>query len=97
MNSLKINKIIRIIEIFDEMSQDLKIGKLTEIDKDVLLNIYKNYDKKQMNVNIKEINFLNFKGKQISKSTLYKSLKSLSNKNIITHLGSSRSCIYKLH
>jgi len=97
MNSLKINKIIRMLEIFDEMSQDLKIGKLSEIDKDVLLNIHKNYNKKEMNVNIKTINFLNFKGKPISKSTLYKSLKSLSDKNIITHLGTSRSCIYKLH
>ena len=38
MGSLKINKIIEMIEIFNEMSQDLKIGKLSEIDKDVLLN-----------------------------------------------------------
>ena len=97
MYSLKINKIIRMLEIFDEMSQDLKIGKLTDVDKDVLSNIYKQHDKKQMIVNIKKINFLNFEGKPISKSTLYKSLKSLSDKNIITHLGTSRSCIYKLH
>ena len=41
MSSLKTTKIIRMIEIFDEMSQDLKIGKLTDIDKDVLSNIYK--------------------------------------------------------
>ena len=97
MSSLKATKIVRMIEIFDEMSQDLKIGKLTDIDKDVLLNIYQQHDKKQMIVNIKKINFLNFEGKPISKSTLYKSLKSLSDKNIITHLGTSRSCIYKLH
>lgn len=97
MSSLKTTKIIRMIEIFDEMSQDLKIGKLTDIDKDVLLNIYQQHDKKQMIVNIKKINFLNFEGNPISKSTLYKSLKTLSNKNIISHLGTSRSCIYKLH
>ena len=97
MSSLKTSKIIRMIEIFDEMSQDLKIGKLTDVDKDVLSNIYKQHDKKQMIVNIKKINFLNFEGKPISKSTLYKSLKTLSNKNIIGHLGTARSCIYKLH
>ena len=97
MNSLKINKIIRMIEIFDEMSQDLNIGKLSQIDKDVLINIHNNYNKTEMNVNIRSIKFINFNGKPISKSTLYKSLKSLSNKNIITHLGTSRSCIYKLN
>ena len=50
-----------------------------------------------MIVNIKKIIFLNFEGKPISKSTLYKSLKTLSNKNILSHLGTARSCIYKLH
>ena len=97
MNSLKINKIIRMIEIFDEMSQDLNIGKLSQIDKDVLINIHNNYNKTEMNVNIRSINFINFNGKPISKSTLYKSLKNLSKKNIITHLGTARSCIYKLN
>ena len=85
------------IEIFNEMSQDLKIGKLSEIDKDVLLNIHENYDKQERSVNIKKIKFVDFKGKPISKSTLYKSLKKLSDKKIITHLGTSRSSVYKLH
>lgn len=97
MSSLKINKIIEIIEIFNDMSQDLKIGKLSEIDKDVLLNIHKNYDKQDRSVNIKKIKFLDFKGKPISKSTLYKSLKKLSDKKIITHFGKTRSCVYKLN
>lgn len=97
MSSLKINKIIEIIEIFNEMSQDLKIGKLSEIDKDVLLNIHKNYDKQDRSVNIKNIKFFDFKGKPISKSTLYKSLKKLSDKEIITHFGTTRSCVYKLN
>ena len=79
------------------MSQDLNIGKLSEIDKDVLMNLHENYNKKKMQVNIRKINFKNVHGKPISKSTLYKSLKALCQKNIISHLGSSRSCVYKLN
>ena len=95
MKSLKIDKIIEIIKILDEMSHDLKIGRLSGVDKDVLTNLYSYYDKTNNNVNIKNIEFIDFEGKAISKSTLYKSLKSLCKKGIISHLGSSRSCVYK--
>ena len=97
MKSLKIDKIIKIIKILDEMSQDLKIGRLSGVDKDVLTNLYSNYDKANNRINIKNLKFIDFEGKVISKSTLYKSLKSLCEKKIISHLGSSRSCIYKFN
>lgn len=97
MKSLKINKIIEIIKILDEMSHDLKIGRLSGVDKDVLTNLYSYYDKTYNYVNIKNIEFIDFEGKAISKSTLYKSLKSLCKKKIISHLGSSRSCVYKFN
>ena len=97
MKSLKIDKIIEIIKILDEMSHDLKIGRLSGVDKDVLTNLYSYYDKTNNNVNIKNIEFIDFEGKVISKSTLYKSLKSLCKKKIISHLGSSRSCVYKFN
>ena len=97
MKSLKIDKIIKIIKILDEMSQDLKIGRLSGVDKDVLTNLHTYYDKNNNNINIKNIKFVDFEGKVISKSTLYKSLKSLCKKKIISHLGSSRSCIYKFN
>ena len=97
MKSLKIDKIIEIIKILDEMSHDLKIGRLSGVDKDVLTNLYSYYDKTNNNVNIKNLEFIDFEGKVISKSTLYKSLKSLCKKEIIYHLGSSRSCVYKFN
>ena len=97
MKSLKIDKIIEIIKILDEMSQDLKIGRLSGVDKDVLTNLYSNYDKANNRINIKNLKFIDFEGKIISKSTLYKSLKFLCEKKTISHLGSSRSCIYKFN
>ena len=52
---------------------------------------------KNLEVNIKYINFVDFKGKPIAKSTLYKVLKTLCDKDLITHLGTERSSTYKLN
>jgi len=94
----KINKLAKLIDIFDEMSKDLNFGRLSNSEKDVLLNISKQYSlKKQQEINIKEINFVDYEGKPIAKSTLYKVLKSLCDKNLISHLGSERSSKYKLN
>ena len=94
----KIDKLGKLIEIFDQMSKDLKFGRLSNSEKDVLLNISKQYSlKKQQEINIKEINFVDYEGKQIAKSTLYKVLKTLCDKNLISHLGSERSSRYKLN
>jgi hypothetical protein len=94
----KINKLAKLIDIFDEMSKDLNFGRLSNSEKDVLLNISRQYSlKKQQEINIKEINFVDYEGKPIAKSTLYKVLKSLCNKNLISHLGSLRSSRYKLN
>ena len=94
----KIDKLGKLIEIFDQMSKDLNFGRLSNSEKDVLLNISKQYSlKKQQEINIKEINFVDYEGKQIAKSTLYKVLKTLCDKNLISHLGSERSSRYKLN
>ena len=94
----KIDKLGKLIEIFDQMSKDLNFGRLSNSEKDVLLNISKQYSlKKQQEINIKEINFVDYEGKPIAKSTLYKVLKSLCDKNLISHLGSLRSSRYKLN
>ena len=94
----KINKLAKLIDIFDEMSKDLNFGRLSNSEKDVLLNISRQYSlKKQQEINIKEINFVDYEGKPIAKSTLYKVLKSLCDKNLISHLGSMRSSRYKLN
>ena len=94
----KVNKLGNLIEIFDEMSKDLNFGRLSNSEKDVLLNISRQYSlKKQQEINIKEINFVDYDGKPIAKSTLYKVLKSLCDKNLISHLGSLRSSRYKLN
>ena len=94
----KVNKLGNLIEIFDEMSKDLNFGRLSNSEKDVLLNISRQYSlKKQQEINIKEINFVDYEGKPIAKSTLYKVLKSLCDKNLISHLGSLRSSRYKLN
>ena len=94
----KIDKLGKLIEIFDEMSKDLNFGRLSNSEKDVLLNISKQYSlKKQPEINIKEINFVDFDGKPIAKSTLYKVLKNLCDKKLISHLGSERSSRYKLN
>jgi predicted transcriptional regulator len=94
----KIDKLGKLIEIFDQMSKDLNFGRLSNSEKDVLLNISKQYSlKKQQEINIKEINFVDYAGKPIAKSTLYKVLKNLCDKNLISHLGSERSSTYKLN
>ena len=94
----KIDKLGKLIGIFDEMSKDLNFGRLSNSEKDVLLNISRQYSlKKQSVINIKEINFVDFDGKPIAKSTLYKVLKNLCDKNLISHLGSERSSRYKLN
>ena len=94
----KIDKLGKLIEIFDEMSKDLNFGRLSNSEKDVLLNISRQYSlKKQQEINIKEINFVDYEGKPIAKSTLYKVLKSLCDKDLISHLGSERSSRYKLN
>ena len=91
----KFDKFIKFIEIFDQMSKDLNIGRLTNQEKDILLSLHKitNYNNK---IDIRSIQFLSYEGKVIPKSTLYKTLKSLCDKNIIKHLGSQRSSIYEL-
>lgn len=94
----KIDKLGKLIEIFDKMSKDLNFGRLTNSEKDVLLNISRQYSLKKLPViNIKEINFVDYEGKPIAKSTLYKVLKNLCDKNLISHLGSVRSSRYKLN
>ena len=94
----KVDKLGELIRIFDEMSKDLNFGRLSNSEKDVLLNISRQYSlKKQSVINIKEINFVDYDGKPIAKSTLYKVLKNLCDKNLISHLGSERSSRYKLN
>ena len=94
----KIDKLGKLIEIFDQMSKDLNFGRLSNSEKDVLLNISRQYSlKKQSEINIKDIDFIDYEGKPIAKSTLYKVLKTLCDKNLISHLGSERSSRYKLN
>tara|TARA_B110000881_G_C18197300_1_gene327769 strand:- start:236 stop:526 length:291 start_codon:yes stop_codon:yes gene_type:complete len=88
-------KFIQFIEIFDQMSKDLDIGRLTNHEKDTLLSLYRS-SKDEKNIDIRSINFISYNGTAIPRSTLYKALKSLCDKNIIKRLGSQRSSIYKL-
>ena len=98
MSETKINKLAKLIEIFDEMSTDLNLGRLSNSEKDVLLNLAKQYSKNNNSeINIKDINFIDYQGNQIAKSTLYKVLKTLCDKELISYLGSERSSIYKLN
>ena len=97
MSDIKTSKLVKLIEIFDQMSKDLDIGRLSNYEKDVLLNLYKKTDNKKIKVNIKSIKFIDYNGDNISKSTLYKALKNLRDKNLITHLGTERSSIYELN
>ena len=88
----------KLIEIFDEMSKDLNLGRLSNSETNVLLSISKRYSAINCkNINIKDINFVDYNGNPIAKSTLYKVLKNLCNKNLITRLGSERSSLYKLN
>ena len=92
------DKLGKLIEIFDEMSRDLNLGRLSNSETDVLLSISKKYSTiNSKNINIKDIEFIDYYGKPIAKSTLYKVLKSLCDKNLISHLGSERSSLYKLN
>jgi hypothetical protein len=97
MSYINVSEFVKLIQIFDQMSNDLKIGRLSNYEKDVLINLYKKTDNKNIEINIKNINFLDFNGNTIPKSTLYKALKGLSDKNLILHLGTERSSIYKLN
>ena len=73
MSETKINKLAKFIEIFDEMSSDLNLGRLSNSEKDVLLNIARQYSKNNNSeINIKKINFIDYQGNPIAKSTLYK-------------------------
>ena len=95
---IKVNKLTKLLEIFDEMSKDLKFGRLSNTEKDVLLNISRQYSlQNDSEINIKNINFTDYEGKPIAKSTLYKVLKNLCEKKLISHLGSVRSSRYKLN
>jgi hypothetical protein len=98
MSEIKINKLAKLIEIFDEMSKDLYFSRLSNSEKDALLNLSKQYSiDKNPEINIKQVKFIDFEGKPIAKSTLYKVLKTLCEKNLISHLGSERSSMYKLN
>ena len=97
MSEIKSSKFIKLIEIFDEMSNDLKIGRLSNYEKDVLINLQKQFNGKNSEINIKKMEFKDFNGNSMPKSTLYKALKSLCIKGLIIHLGSERSSIYKLN
>ena len=78
MSEIKINKLAKLIEIFDEMSANLNLGRLSNAEKDVLLNIARQYSKnKNAEINIKNVNFIDYQGNPIAKSTLYKVLKTL--------------------
>ena len=98
MSETKINKLAKLIEIFDEMSADLNLGRLSNSEKDVLLSLARQYSKdNNFEVNIQKIIFIDYQGNPIAKSTLYKVLKTLCDKNLITHIGTERSSIYKLN
>ena len=98
MPDTKINKLAKFIEIFDEMSANLKLGRLSNSEKDVLLSLARQYSKNNNSeVNIKDINFIDYQGNPIAKSTIYKVLKNLCDKNLIKHTGSERSSVYKLN
>ena len=98
MSETKINKLAKFIEIFDEMSADLNLGRLSNSEKDVLLSLARQYSKKNNSeINIKKINFIDHQGNPIAKSTLYKVLKTLCDKKLISHIGAERSSIYRLN
>ena len=93
----KTNELFKILQMFDDMSKDLRIGRLTNSEKDILLKI--NHEIKNKGngfVDIRLIKFHDFFGEPIPRSTLYKSLKSLVKKKLVKHLGSERSSLYSV-
>ena len=93
----KTNELFKILQMFDDMSKDLKIGRLTNSEKDILLKINHEIKNKGNDfVDIRLIKFNDFFGEPIPRSTLYKSLKSLAKKKLIKHLGSQRSSLYSV-
>ena len=88
---------VQILQMFDDMSKDLRIGRLTNSEKDILLKINHEIKTKGNDfVDIRLIKFNDFFGEPIPRSTLYKSLKSLVQKRLIKHLGSQRSSLYSV-
>ena len=91
------NELFKILQRFDDMCKDLRIGRLTNSEKDILLKI--NHEIKNKGngfVDIRLIKFHDFFGEPIPRSTLYKSLKSLVKKKLVKHLGSERSSLYSV-
>ena len=93
----KTNELFKILQMFDDMSKDLRIGRLTNSEKDILLKINNEIKSKGNDfVDIRLIKFHDFFGDPIPRSTLYKSLKSLVKKKLVKHLGSERSSLYSV-
>ena len=91
------NEFIKILIMLDDMSKDLRIGRLTNSEKDIFLKLYiETRNNKKKIVDIRMIKFKDFFGRPIPRSTVYKSLKSLLNKRLIKHLGSERSSLYSI-
>ena len=91
------NELFEILQMFDDMSKDLRIGRLTNSEKDILLKINHEIKSKGNDfVDIRLIKFHDFFGEPIPRSTLYKSLKSLVKKKLVKHLGSERSSLYSV-
>ena len=90
-------ELVQILQMFDDMSKDLRIGRLTNSEKDILLKINNEIKSKGNDfVDIRLIKFHDFFGDPIPRSTLYKSLKSLVKKKLVKHLGSERSSLYSV-
>tara|TARA_A100001388_G_scaffold269195_1_gene245200 strand:- start:129 stop:428 length:300 start_codon:yes stop_codon:yes gene_type:complete len=93
----KTDELFKILQMFDDMSKDLRIGRLTNSEKDILLKINHEIKSKGNDfVDIRLIKFHDFFGEPIPRSTLYKSLKSLVKKKLVKHLGSERSSLYSV-
>ena len=93
----KTGEFVHILQMFDNMSKDLRIGRLTNSEKDILLKINNEIKSKDSDfVDIRLIKFYDFFGEPIPRSTLYKSLKSLVKKKLVKHLGSERSSLYSV-
>ncbi len=93
----KTSELVQILQMFDDMSKDLRIGRLTNSEKDILLKINHEIKKNRNDfIDIRLIKFNDFFGEPIPRSTLYKSLKSLVKKKLIKHLGSQRSSLYSV-